>query len=89
MEKYLDTELKVWYDSDSELFFGEVKVHLNDDSFLQAVLAAGKNMKVMIEKLKRDYSNFVYGYNMAKAFVNLPNRLKYPSEDKIFMVLIK
>lgn len=88
-KKYHNSKVDVWYDIRIEAFVGDVKVYLYDDEYISAVTACDKDMGKMTEKLSRDYDNFVYGYNMAMAFVNLPSRLKYPSEDKNFMVLIK
>lgn len=82
--KYHKSELKIWYDSDSELFFGEVKVCLIENDYSIAVNSAEKNVGKMMERLKENYSNYVYGYNMAMAISGGQYRLKYPNEDDNF-----
>lgn len=81
--EYLDIKLEAWYSSDDELFFGQVKVCLFDNYAL-AVISAGKSIRDMMEKLKRDYSNYVYGYNMAMAVTGGRYRLRHLNEDKNF-----
>lgn len=87
--EYVEIKVKSWYSTNDELFFGQVKVCLPDVGDSIAVISAGKNMQEMMEKLRHDYSSYVYGFNMAMAITGGKYRLKYPTEDDSFIGFIK